>query len=279
MNIIGTGGNLAGVAVRQCGIHKPLIQCQLSAVIGYEQHIVLRRTDHLVADSFSTVGQGCNQIFLVFRGLQYLMMVMSLRHRQLKHIRSLNVCDLLEHSHQFREIVETGKSCFGSVARAFRCKLDGSNGFTEGRCPGIEVKQAVVPQRIVLQVLLHGVHFHHGVADGGAGGEDNAASACDLIQIAAFHVKVTGFLGFCLADAADITHFRKCGQIFVVMCLVHEDAVDAQFFKGYEIVLAGLVIQLVQLCLDGFLRLFQLLDGELCSLIVLQFCDAVEDFL
>ena len=207
------------------------------------------------------------------------MMIMSLWHRQLQHIRSLNVCDLLKHSHQFREIVETGKSCFGSVARAFRGQFDGSDGLTEGRCPGIEVKQAVVPQRIVLQVLLHGVHFHHGVADGGAGGEDNAASACDLIQIAAFHVKVTGFLGFCLADAADITHFRKCGQIFVVMCLVHEDAVDAQFFKGYEIVLAGLVIQLVQLCLDGFLCLFQLLDGELCSLIVLQFCDAVEDFL
>lgn len=46
------------------------------------------------------------------------------------------------------------------------------------------------------------------------------------------------------------------------MCLVHEQAVYAQFFKRDYIILTALVVELFQLGLDGFSGALQLLDGE-----------------
>ena len=43
---------------------------------------------------------------------------MGLRHGELEHIRRLNICGLLEHCHELRQIVELGKPRFGAVARA-----------------------------------------------------------------------------------------------------------------------------------------------------------------
>ena len=48
--------------------------------------------------------------------------------------------------------------------------------------------------------------------------------------------------------------------IFVVVSLVHKHTVNAQFFKGYNVVLAGLVVQLFELLFDRFLGALQLLD-------------------
>lgn len=45
---------------------------------------------------------------------------MGLRHGELEHIRRLNICGLLEHCHEFRQIIELGKPRFGAVARALR---------------------------------------------------------------------------------------------------------------------------------------------------------------
>lgn len=47
------------------------------------------------------------------------------------------------------------------------------------------------------------------------------------------------------------------------MRLIDEDTVNAQLLKGHNIILAGLVIELVQLLLDRFLGSLQLLDGEI----------------
>mgnify|MGYP000293737629 CR=1 FL=1 len=122
----------------------------------------------------------------------------------------------------------------------------------------------VIPaQRSVLEILLHGVHLHHAVGDGCAGGKHNASAAGQLVQIPALHIQVAGLHGLGLADAAHIPHFCKCGEILIVMRLIDEDTVNAQLFKGHNIILAGLVIELVQLLLDRFLGSLQLLDGEI----------------
>ena len=44
------------------------------------------------------------------------------------------------------------------------------------------------------------------------------------------------------------------------MAFVDEQTVNTEFFKGYYVVLAALVVELFQLCLDSFFGFFKLLD-------------------
>ena len=55
-DISGTGRGLAVLMVRQHFIHQPLIQGELSAVVGDEQHVVLIGGNHLVSHSLGTFG-------------------------------------------------------------------------------------------------------------------------------------------------------------------------------------------------------------------------------
>ena len=134
-------------------------------------------------------------------------------------------------------------------------------------------------QRVILEILLHGVHLHHGVGDGRARGEHHAAPAGQLVQVAALHVEVAGLLGLGLADAAHVAHLRECREILKTMCLVHEQAVHAQLFKGHHIILAALVVEFFQLGLDGFLAAFKLLDGKPLPVVGLQLGQTVHDVL
>ena len=47
---IGAGVGFTCFAVTQHRIHKPLIQRQLSAIVGNQQHIIHRRVNHSVPD-------------------------------------------------------------------------------------------------------------------------------------------------------------------------------------------------------------------------------------
>ena len=134
-------------------------------------------------------------------------------------------------------------------------------------------------QRVILEILLHGVHLHHGVGDGRARGEHHAAPAGQLVQVAALHVEVAGLLGLGLADAAHVAHLRECREIFVVVGLVHEQAVYAQLLKGHHIVLAALVVELPQFGLDRFLGTLQLLDAEPLSVVGFKLGQTVHDVL
>ena len=274
---IGTGVGLAGFAVTQHGAHQPLIQRQLSSVVGNQKHIILGGVDHLVSHPFCPFRQGSNHFLLLFRGFQNNTVEIGFGHRQLQHIRSLNICHFLEHGHQLRQVVEPCEAGLCPIAGTLRRKLDGSHGFTKGGCPGIKMQQSLAFQQVILQVPLEGVHFHHGIGDGGTSGKDNASAARDFVQIPALHVQVAGLLGFRLGDAAHIAHFGIGGEVFVVMGLVHEDAVNTQFFKGHKIVLAALVVQLLQLGLDLLAAALHLLDGEVFCPILLCLGDAGHD--
>ena len=120
--------------------------------------------------------------------------------------------------------------------------------------------QVLFLERTVLEIAHDRVKLGHGVADRGAGGKDNAPAAGDLVHVAALHIKVAGFHGFGLADTADISHFGESGKVLVIMSFVDKNTINAQFLKGYNIVLSGLVVQLVELLFDRFLGALQLLD-------------------
>ena len=104
-------------------------------------------------------------------------------------------------------------------------------------------------------------------------------STCDLIQIPYLHIEVRALLGLRLGYAAHIPHFGEGREVLVVVRFVNKQPVDAQFFKGHNVVLARLIVQLIQLGLHLLLCTFQLLDGKTISPILLHLRDAGQDLL
>ena len=60
------------------------------------------------------------------------------------------------------------------------------------------------------------------------------------------------------------------------MCLVNENTVNAEFFKGHDIILPGLVVQLVEPLLDRLLCALQLLDREVVTSISFELSNAFQ---
>ena len=102
-----------------------------------------------------------------------------------------------------------------TVAGALRRKLHGCYRFTEVCCPCVKVLEAVILQRLRLQIPLHGVQLHHTVGNGRSGGKHNAMPICQLVEILAFEIHIAGLLGFRLGNARHVLHFTYCGEIFV----------------------------------------------------------------
>ena len=108
------GGFAVGVTGEH-GVDKPLIQRQLAAIIGDEQHIVLGAVYHSVTDFFGALRQRRHDLFLILGGFQGDVVVMRLRHGQLEHIRRLDVRHIFEYGDQLRQVVELGKASLGAV--------------------------------------------------------------------------------------------------------------------------------------------------------------------
>ena len=105
-------------------------------------------------------------------------------HRQMQLVGSLNVCYFFEHRHQFRQIEKFCKSRSGAIPSTFGRKLNGGGGFTEGRCPTVEVRQLFLLEGAVLQIAHDRVQFGHGIADWRTGRKHHSAPAGDLVQVA-----------------------------------------------------------------------------------------------
>ena len=109
------GGFAVGIA-GQHGVDKPLIQRQLAAIVGDEQHIVHAAVHLAVADFLSTLRQRRHDLFLILGGFQGNIVVMCLRHGQLEHIRRLNVRHIFENGHQLRQVIKLGEARLSPVA-------------------------------------------------------------------------------------------------------------------------------------------------------------------
>ena len=82
---------------------------------------------------------------------------------------------------------------------------------------------------------------------------------------------------FVIAVCYDLcTTFRT---IFIVMALVDEQTINAQFFERDHIVLPALVVQLVQLILQALAGLFHLLDGEVLRMGIFCLLNAQDDLI
>ena len=98
-HILRTLGGFAVGVTGEHGIDNPLIQRQLAAIVGDEQHIVHTAVHLAVSYLLSTLRQRRHDLFLILRWLQGDVVVMRLRHGQLEHIRRLNVRHIFEYAH------------------------------------------------------------------------------------------------------------------------------------------------------------------------------------
>ena len=70
---------------------------------------------------------------------------------------------------------------------------------------------------------------------------------------------------FVIAVCYDLcTTFRT---VLVVVCLVNENTVNSQLFKGHNIIFPGCIIEFVQSCLKGFPHFLHLLNGVAFSVV------------
>ena len=143
--------------VRQHRVHKSLIQRQLASIAGDLEHIILSGIHHLIPHFICAGRQLIDHSPLQLRWLQLLHMVIGLGHRQLQHLCGLNIRHQPEHIDQLRQIVESCEPGLGAVAGTFRGQFHGSHRFTEVCCPCVKVLEAVILQRLRLQIPLHGV--------------------------------------------------------------------------------------------------------------------------
>ena len=66
-DIIGTGRHFARFTIREHIVHHTLVECKFTPVVCDKQHIVNGGINHLIADSFGSLGQCFNHFFLLFR--------------------------------------------------------------------------------------------------------------------------------------------------------------------------------------------------------------------
>ena len=72
--------------------------------------------------------------------------------------------------------------------------------------------------------------------------------------------------------ARHVAHFGKHRKILESVGFVHHQAVYAKLFKGHHIILAGLVVELIQLFLQLLAHTLHLLDGEILGSFLFQLC-------
>ena len=161
-------------------------------------------------------------------------------------VKGLDVGNLLEHIHQLRQVEELRKSGSGTIAGSFRCKLNRSRRFSEGRCPGIKMGQVLLLERTVLKVAHDRIKLGHRVAYGSTGCKDHATPTGQLIHIAALHKHIRGFLSFGGGQTCHISHFCVEEQILERMAFVHKQPVYTQLLKGNDIIFLVSGKELVQ---------------------------------
>ena len=180
-------------------------------------------------------------------------MVLCFRYWQVQHICCLNIRNLFEHCHKFRQVIEFCEPCLCSVSSSFRCKFHCRNGFSESGSPSVEVLQPVFHKRVVLQISLYRVEFHHTVRDRCTRCKYCSSPSGNLVKVTTLHKEVGRFLCFGLCDTTHITHFCIEIKVLVIVALVNKKPVYTKFLKGYNIIFLRLVIEFIQFLTNGFL--------------------------
>ena len=272
-DIISAAVDLAAFLIRQARIDHTLGVGDFSAVTGDLQHVI--HTGINILDIVGSFFQFLHEVLLElarFTHHDIYFAALHLRDFQTRNIGQ-HIRKVPEKQLQLAHVLKPGEALFHTIALAAGLNLHTVDHFTELLCPGIESRKPQLIQQIRLQILLHDVHLAHGVHNRRSGSKYDATAAVQLLQIANLGVKVKRSLGAVLvAQTRNIGHGGGVEQILEVVGLVHEDAVHAQLLKVDVSFVLGAVGQLLDLGLQRFALLFQVLNGKaLTTLLSLSF--------
>ena len=97
--------------------------------------------------------------------------------------------------------------------------------------------ELIAPQRVHLQVTLHGEHLSHRVGNRRAGGEDDAAAFVPRLDVLDLEEKIERALGCGLRQTGDARHLGDVEEVLELVRFVDEEPVDAEFLEGERVVL------------------------------------------
>ena len=106
--------------IRGQGLDEPHIQRQFPPVVGNAQHIVHMRVNPSCVDLLGPFRQSPYHLFPNLRRFHDFRVEVGLWYGEFQHIRRLDVGNLLEGSHQLRQVIKLGKPGFSPVAGALR---------------------------------------------------------------------------------------------------------------------------------------------------------------
>ena len=250
------------ICVRE-GIDETHIERGLTAFARDLEHVVDARIDTAAAQLFGAFREGLDvglERFACGRGDNLRLAGCDSRARQVEHVRRLHVGDAAEHRQKLRQVDEFREAGVHAVAGAVGRQFERGYGLREIRRPGVEMRDAAVLQKIRTEIAEHRVHFGHGVRDRRAGGEDDAAAAGQLADVAGLHVHIEGAVAVRIRQAGDAVHFRRVEQILVGSASSTKSLVDAEFLEGDRVVFPFAVGALLELRDEALLGFLQFLD-------------------
>ena len=215
----------------------------------------------------------CYHVLLIIRRLHNNRFKFRIRHWEVKLVGGFNIRNFLKHIHEFRKIKKLCKSGSGTIAGSFRSQLNSGGCFTKGRCPAVKMGQIFLLKCAVLKVSHNSIKLRHGVRYGSTCCKDNASPAGQFIHIAALHKHIRRFLCFRSGKTSDIPHFCVQKEVFESVALVYKQPINAQLFKGNNIILSVSREKFIQSGLQGFSRFLHLFDGEILAVLIFEFCN------
>ena len=262
-NIVSASVDLTPFLIRQGRVDHTLGVGNLSAITGDLQHVVNGRIN--ILDVVRSLFQFLHIVLLELSGFTDHNIDLAALH--LGDFQTGNIGQYVrkvpEQQLQLAHVLKPGKALLHTVALSAGLDLHAVDNFAKLLRPGIKSGKPKLIQQIRLQILLHDVHFAHGVHNRCCSGEHDTTAAVQLLQVAYLGVKVKSSLAAVLiAQTSNIGHGSGVEQILEVVGLVHEDTVHAQLFKINVPLILGAVRQFFNLGLQGFALLFQVLNRK-----------------
>ena len=240
--------------VRQRWVCKPLIECELAAIVGDSEHIVYIWLDRARAHLVCAFAKRLHHCFLLRRRRSLYIMVLRFRPRQGQSICGLDVRSLSPEIDKLRQITKFRKTGLCAITCTLWGQLHRCDRFTEVGRPTVKVGHIDTFQRIVLKIAHHRVQLGHGIGNRCAGRKAYAMIISFLVQIFALSEHIFTFLRCACVDTADIAHFCKQSEVLKFVRFIDKQSVNTEFFKGDNIVFFLCIHQLFQ---TGFQLLFR----------------------
>ena len=174
IHVIDAKVDLAVRIIRVAWINDAGIQRGRLSLLHDNKHIIHAFTGGLICirtqpnrialpNEFGALGQPINKILLQLRRLCLYDLNFILWDRQFQAVCGFHIRKLLEHAHEFRDIVEPCKSRLGTESFAGRVDFHRCRFLSERARPRIEMVQSLLLQAAGAQIALHRIKFGHGV--------------------------------------------------------------------------------------------------------------------